>query len=318
MKPTEDEQRILRGLHVLREQYGISAVHAYLIRGGGDEILSLDFEVNTDDPPEAVTHLQREIDMRVIDPLLDSDYIARSEIGADSYRLWITREGLRLVERDFEEALDLPASQIIMAINSSFGNAAISNQGTVTITDSPVSQQRSEVQQLVAGLTQLIEASQLSQQQKEETQSVAIQLAAELAKPNPNTALLDTFVRSVATVSAVLGIVVTQDNEFRALSDLATLELLDYVYRISEDPHFEPELQLIITDQADILFPQLREGQQAHSVPRELFGGRETSIDRIEKLQERGYIHLIRGPATVHWLRITDTGKGVARGRVRV
>ncbi len=101
--------------------------------------------------------------------------------------------------------------------------------------------------------------------------------------------------------------------------DEEALQVLDYIYAVTSDPHFEPELQFIQVDQRDLLNPELKDGQDSSTAPKNLFDGRDYKPGQLEyaigQLADQGYVQLRRGPATVHWVRITPDGHTVAEQR---
>ncbi len=97
--------------------------------------------------------------------------------------------------------------------------------------------------------------------------------------------------------------------------------ILDYIYRVVADGHFESELDFVTGDQGEALMPTIKDGYTSTDVPRDLFDNPPEMQPRqleylLEELEERGYIRFRRGPATVHWVRITDEGKLVAQRRL--
>ncbi len=95
----------------------------------------------------------------------------------------------------------------------------------------------------------------------------------------------------------------------RAYDDLA------YIYQVSRDSRLEPELELIELDQADVLRPSLKEGQQVPS-GEAIWEGRETRLHYVEQLEEQGWVRIRRSPGGVHWVRITLDGRTVAQQRL--
>ncbi len=101
--------------------------------------------------------------------------------------------------------------------------------------------------------------------------------------------------------------------------DEEALTTLDYIYQVTSDPHFQPELQFVQTDQRDLLIPQLEAGRDSRTVNRELIAGRQYRADQLEylleQLTDQGYVRLRRGPNTVHRVRITPDGRIAAEQR---
>ncbi len=206
MKPTPDQIRILRGLYTLHQQYGVGAMHAYLTLGGGEETISLEFDLDTDELPDEVRHLHRDLDMLIVDPLRASGYIEMREIGRQAYRLWITTEGRSLVERNFEEISMTPAGQFLTFVGSWIGNMPVSGHGPANVTSSPVTQSSGlpepELGRLLAELTEAVDKSGASTPKRVETRSNAVQLAAELSKPQPEPSRVSEYARALNATAA--------------------------------------------------------------------------------------------------------------------
>lgn len=118
------------------------------------------------------------------------------------------------------------------------------------------------------------------------------------------------------------GVVVTPDRGARDALDREGALMIDeqayddlaYIDRVDRDGRFDPELQLVTMDQADVLSPALRAGQQP-SGSEPLMDGRETRPHYLEQLEEQGWVRIRRGPGPVHWVRITPDGRTIAHQR---
>ncbi len=181
-------------------------MHAYLTSGEGNETLDLEFELETDELPDEMRCLRRELDMLVVDPLRDSGYIEMREIGHQAYRLWITTEGRSLVERNFEEISLTPAGQFFTFVGSWVGNMPVSGNGPASVTSSPVTQspglRSPELKRLLTELTEAVDKSRASVSQRLETRSNAVQLAAELSKLQPDPSRVSEYARALNATAA--------------------------------------------------------------------------------------------------------------------
>lgn len=101
LRLTTQQKEMLRTLYKFHEELDIGAINAYRFTGDGSETLDLELDNSAGLQGETVT---TEYDMSVVEPLRSVGYIGMKEAGRDVYQLWITAEGLELVDRDFEEA----------------------------------------------------------------------------------------------------------------------------------------------------------------------------------------------------------------------
>ncbi len=107
---TAQQQQMLRTLHNLHQERGIRTVHVYQLAGDGREMLELELGEEVGDEGQTFS---AEYDPGVVESLRDSGFIGMTRRDSQTYRLWITPEGLELVDRDFGEAApgDIPGSK---------------------------------------------------------------------------------------------------------------------------------------------------------------------------------------------------------------
>lgn len=144
--------------------------------------------------------------------LHQSGYISMQPTGkrGHNYYLSITPAGRQLVERNFQEVLGgTSGSQTIQFFNSTVGNAAFSQLGQASISDSPVDQRSIEVvDQLLAQLMDAIRTSELPDETKQEAMAESQQLAIEVRRPHAmqarQRASVDRLLELAAPATAVL------------------------------------------------------------------------------------------------------------------
>ncbi len=186
----ETERELLQFLYDLHQQ-NISDVVTVEVAQHDDII----FEGTTDAPKSLTFGTARS--------LASSGHILMHSSGRDGYRFAITPLGRQLVDRGFQEIPEAPSgAQVVQFINSTVANPAWSQSGSASISNSPVTQNSSEIDKLLAQYIDVIQASDLPANAKQDAVAEIGQLGLEVRKPHPRSARVDDYLGSIRQITS--------------------------------------------------------------------------------------------------------------------